>query len=236
MALTLYYHPLSSFCMKVLTALYENETPFTPLLIDLSKAESRAQLTALWPLGKFPVLRDDARDWTVPEASIIIEYLAQHYPGRERLVPADPDLARQVRMRDRFFDLYVNQTMQSIVDQLLRAPEKRDADAIAAAQRKLAVAYDMIEAWMKDRDWAMGDAFTMADCAAAPALLYANAAMPLGAARKHASGYLDRLLARPSFARAVQESQPYTHLLPILEGYRVAYGARFSRRESDGEK
>src|SRR5688500_13756909 len=115
MSLKLYYHPLASFCWKTLIALYENATPFEPLLVDLSAADSRATLLRLWPIGKFPVLRDEARDVTVPESSIIIEYLAQHYPGRAALIPADAELAREVRLRDRFYDHYVHQPMQKIV-------------------------------------------------------------------------------------------------------------------------
>src|ERR1700704_147574 len=112
MALTLYFHPLSSFCQKALVALYENDTPFTPHIVDLGDECARAAFLKIWPIGKFPVLRDDANDRTIPESSIIIEYLAQHYPGRTPLVPADADLARQTRLRDRFYDLYVNMPMQ----------------------------------------------------------------------------------------------------------------------------
>ena len=90
MALTLHYHPLSSFCWKALIALYENETPFRPHIVDLGDAKAAAAFKAIWPIGKFPVLRDDARDQTVPESSVIIEYLGQHYPGKSRLIPADP--------------------------------------------------------------------------------------------------------------------------------------------------
>ena len=107
MSLTLYFHPLSSFCHKVLIALYENDTPFTPNIVDLMDEAQRAALVKLRPTGKFPVLRDEARDRTIPESSIIIEYLAQHYPGRTALIPADADLALQTRLQDRFFDLDV---------------------------------------------------------------------------------------------------------------------------------
>lgn len=226
MSLTLYYHPLSSFCMKVLAALYENDTPFTPHLVNLGDAESRAEFLKIWPMGKFPVLRDESRDTIVPESTTIIEYLALHYPGKVELVPADPDLARQTRLRDRFFDLYLNQGMQRIVDQLLREPAKRDRMTIDDAERRLATAYDVVDGAMAEKVWAIGDAFSMADCAAAPALLYANAVMPFGEARKHIAAYLDRLMDRPSFARAVKESQPYTHLLPMKDGYFAAYGKR----------
>src|SRR5580704_9500953 len=114
-SLKLYFHPLSSFCQKVLVAFYENETPFEPHIVDLADEASSADFKKVWPIGKFPVLRDDARDRTVPESSIIIEYLSQHYPGETQLVPADADLARQTRLRDRFFDMYVNDSLGKIV-------------------------------------------------------------------------------------------------------------------------
>jgi glutathione S-transferase len=111
MALTLYCHPLSSFCWKALIALYENQTPFRPHLVDLGDAKAASAFKAIWPIGKFPVLRDDAKDRTVPESTIIIEYLAQHYPGQARLIPADPGLALDARLADRVFDLYVHDPM-----------------------------------------------------------------------------------------------------------------------------
>src|SRR2546430_2580890 len=120
MALTLHYHPLASYCWKALIALYENATPFTPHLVDLGDAASRAAFLKVWPIGKFPVLRDDARGETVPETTIIIEYLAQHYPGKTRFIPADPDRARKTRMRDRFFDFYVMDPMSKVVTDKLR--------------------------------------------------------------------------------------------------------------------
>ena len=108
MSLLLYCHPLSSFCQKALIALYENDTPFTPNKVDLGNPAERAALLKLWPIGKFPVLGDDARGQTVPESSVIIEYLDRHYPGPTRFIPADPELALQTRLRDRFYDLYVH--------------------------------------------------------------------------------------------------------------------------------
>src|SRR5215475_13240458 len=120
MPLKLYFHPLASYCHKVLIALYENDTAFEPHLVDLMNEASAAAFKALSPMGKMPVLHDDARDRTVPESTIIIEYLAQHYPGRTQLLPAEPDLARETRLRDRFFDLYVHEPMQKIVGDRLR--------------------------------------------------------------------------------------------------------------------
>ena len=214
MSLKLYFHPLSSFCQKALIAFYENDTPFEPHIVDLADAKSSAAFKAIWPIGKFPVLRDEANDRTVPESSIIIEYLAQHYPGRTQLVPADPELARQTRLHDRFYDLYVNVPMQKIVTDKLRPPGKNDPHGVEQAQALLLTACGMIEQEMATKTWAMGDAFSMADCAAAPALFYVNLTMPLGGTHRNAAAYLGRLMERPSFARALKEAQPYFALFP----------------------
>jgi glutathione S-transferase len=214
MSLKLYFHPLSSFCQKALTALYENGTPFEPVIVDLFNEESAAAFKKIWPIGRFPVLRDEARDRTVPESSIIIEYLAQHYPGKSKLVPADADLARQMRLRDRFFDLYVNVPMQKIVTDKLRPAGKNDLYGVEEAKALLQTSLGMIDRDMEAKTWVMGDAFTMADCAAAPPLFYANMLMPLGDTHKNAARYLGRLMERPSFARAVKEAQPYLQLMP----------------------
>jgi glutathione S-transferase len=214
MSLTLHFHPLSSFCQKALIALYENDTPFTPNIVDLSDESQRRALLALWPIGKFPVLRDEARGETIPESTIIIEYLAQHYPGRTPLVPADADLARGTRLLDRFFDLYVNLPMQTIVGNRLRPAAAKDALGDEQARARLRTAYRMIETDMAGKTWALGEAFTMADCAAGPALYYANLVEPFGEDMRNVAGYFERLLARPSFARAVKEADPYRHLFP----------------------
>jgi len=179
MSLTLHYHPLSSFCQKVLIALYENDTPFTPLLVDLGDNASASAFKAIWPIGKFPVLRDDARAWTVPESSIIIEYLDQHYPGSSKLIARDPDLARQERFRDRFSDLYIMQPMQRIVGDRLRPANAKDPFGVEQARAQLDTGLGMLDRDMADKTWAMGDRFGMADCAAAPALYYANEIEPL---------------------------------------------------------
>ncbi len=214
MSLKLYFHPLSSFCQKALVALYENDTPFEPHIVDLADAKSSAAFKAIWPIGKFPVLRDEANDRTVPESSIIIEYLAQHYPGKTRLVPADAELARRMRLQDRFYDLYVNVPMQKVVTDKLRPSGKNDPYGVEAARTLLHTACSMIEQEMATKTWATGDAFTMADCAAAPALFYANMLTPLGDAYPNTAAYLRRLMDRPSFARAIKEAQPYFALVP----------------------
>ena len=214
MSLTLYYHPLSSFCWKVLIPLYENGTPFTPRLIDLSNEASRAELLKLWPIGKFPVLRDEARDRTVPESSTIIEYLAQHYPGKVVLVPADADLARQTRLRDRFVDLYVHHPVQKIVGDRLRPAGSKDAHGVDEARRLLQTSLGMLEQDLAGKAWIMGEAFGMADCAAAPALYYANRVQPFAETHKNTMAYLHRLMERPSFARVLKEAEPYFGMFP----------------------
>ncbi len=214
MTLKLYYHPLSSFCWKPLIALYENATPFEPVLVNLGDTAEREAFYKLWPIGKFPVLEDTARDWMVPESSIIIEYLAQHYPGPSKLVPDDADLARQVRMRDRFFDLNLHIHMQKITGDRLRPPGSKDPFGVDHARGQLRTALGLVEQDMASKQWAMGADFTMADCAAAPALYYANKVMPFGAEFPNAVAYLKRLTERPSFARTLKEAEPYFHMFP----------------------
>lgn len=214
MTLRLYFHPLSSFCQKVLVALYENGTPFEPHIVDLFDPASAAEFRRIWPIGKFPVLRDEARDLTVPESSIIIEYLARHYPDPVGLVPHDAELAWQTRLRDRFFDLYVNVPMQKIVTDRLRPPGGNDPHGVAQARATLETACRMIDEDMAARTWATGNSFGMADCAAAPALFYANKVLPLEDTYRNATAYLRRLLERPSFARALREAEPYFKLFP----------------------
>ena len=214
MSLTLYFHPFASFCQKALIALHENDTPFAGRVVDLSDEAQRAELARLWPFAKFPVLRDEARNETIPEATIIIEYLAQHYPGRSILVPADPDRARETRMKDRFYDLYVSEAMQKIVTDRLRPAGKHDPHGVAQARGTLATAYGMIEKDMETRTWATGDAFGMADCAAAPALWYANLVQPVGDRFPRTAAYLARLVERPSFARVLGAARPYLPLFP----------------------
>ena len=214
MSLTLHYHPLSSSCWKVLIALYENDTPFTPNVVDLGNASERAALLKLWPIGKFPVLRDDATDRTIPETSIIIEYLDHQYPGRTRFIPADGKQALQTRLRDRFYDLYVHLPMQKIVGDRLRPQGRKDPHGVEEAKARLQSCYGMIDKEVANKTWAMGEAFTLADCAAAPALFYANKLVPFGDSHGHVTAYLDRLQARPSFARVLREAEPYFAMFP----------------------
>ncbi|MBY5767964.1 glutathione S-transferase family protein [Rhizobium leguminosarum] len=217
MSLVLYGHPLASFCHKVLIALYENGTPFENRIVDLSDESSRADLFRFWPIGKMPLLRDEARDSTIPETSIIIEYLEQYYPGPLRLLPPEVDRALQVRLWDRFFDHYVQAPMQTIVSNRRRPDGTADEIEVAAAKATLATAYAMIEKQLDDKQWISGDGFTMADCAAAPALFYAETLVPFSSEQPNLRGYYDRLLARPSFARALDEARPYFKFYPYKE-------------------
>jgi len=214
MSLTLHFHPLSSYCHKVLVGLYEHGVSFEKKIVDLSDEASRAAFLKLSPMGKMPALRDDARDETVLESSIILEYVDRHHAGEARLVPADPDRARECRFRDRFYDLYVQGPMQAIVGDKLRPEGQRDPFGVDQSRAQLATACAVADAQMRGRTWALGDAFTMADCAAAPALFYASKVAPFGDARPHLAAYLDRLMARPSFARVLEEAKPYWSLFP----------------------
>jgi glutathione S-transferase len=217
MSLTLHFHPLSSFCWKALIALYENGTPFTPNLVNLGDPAERAALLKLWPIGKFPVLSDDARGETVPETSIIIEYLDRHYRGPTRFISDDPGLALQTRLRDRFYDLYVHLPMQKIVGNRLRPDEAKDPHGVAEARAQLQTSYAMIEQQMAAGGWAMGGDFSLADCAASPALFYGNRVEPFGAAHSNVRAYLERLEARPSFARVLKEAEPWFQMFPKEE-------------------
>ncbi len=227
MSLSLHSHPLASFCHKVLIALYENATPFEAVLVDLGSEASRAAFVNLWPLGKMPVLRDEARDRTVPETTIIIEYLDRYYPGEITFIPSDFDQALAVRLWDRFFDLHVQEPMQQIVGERLRGGG--DPARVAQAEAALQKAYDMIEKQLGDHEhpWIAAGGFTMADCAAAPALFYAETLVPFPE-RPRLQGYYNRLVTRPSFARVLDEARPYFKFYP----YRERLPARFQLDES----
>lgn len=214
MSLTLHYHPLASFCWKALVALYENDIPFKPNLVDLGNPAERAALLKLWPIGKFPVLEDHANGQIVPESSIIVDYLDRHYPGRTRFIPDEPELARQARLRDRFYDLYVHLPMQKIMGDRLRPADRRDPHGVEEARAQLRTSYGMIEQQMSSGGWAAGDTFTMADCAAAPALFYGSMVVPFGAEHGNLAAYFERLKARPSFARVMEEAKPYFNMVP----------------------
>jgi glutathione S-transferase len=215
-ALALYFHPLASFCHKVLIALYENETPFTGHVVDLANQDARAAFLDLWPVGKIPVLHDGDRDRTIPETTIIIEYLDQ-YPGARPLLPSEVGERLETRLWDRFFDFYVQIPMGKVVTDRLRADGEHDPRGVADARSTLGTAYDMIERRMAERSWVVGDRFSLADCAAAPALFYAAIVMPFPETHARLAAYFDRLMDRASIKRVIAEARPYFHLFPYKE-------------------
>lgn len=219
MPLTLYYHPLSSFCHKVLIALYEHAIEFEKRLIDLSSDADRAVLEALWPLCKFPVIRDNDRQRNVAESSVIIEYLDQLYVGRQQLIPDDWDSALQVRLWDRFFDLHVQQPMQQIV-----ADRLHDAHGDLTKQRaSLLTAYGMLERQLAGAGWVASPDFSLADCSAAPALFYASTLVPFPDDCRQLSAYFDRLTQRPSVQRVIDEARPWFAYYPFSEAIPVRF-------------
>ncbi|MEO7403477.1 MAG: glutathione S-transferase family protein [Burkholderiales bacterium] len=213
MSLTLYHHPLSSFCHKALIALYENDIGFERRLIDLSKDQDRAELRSTWPFVKFPVLRDHARNRDVAESTIIIEYLDHLFAGEHPLIPNEFEQALEVRLWDRIFDNHVQGPMQAIVSDRIRGA-KGD---LSAARSTLQTAYGMIDRQMTTRTWIAGQGFSMADCAAAPALFYASTLEPFTDEHKHLSAYFDRLTERPSYRRVLDEAKPYFSLYPFAD-------------------
>lgn len=223
MALTLYIHPLASFCHKVLIALYENGVAFEGKIVDFADVGSAAALLDRWPVGKIPVLHDTGTGGIWPETSIIIEYLQMYYPGPVCLLPEDTEALLQVRLWDRFFDLYVSVPMQKIVTDRIRPAGMNDPHGVAEARAALDQAYGMVDAHMAGKSFATGADFTMADCAALPALFFASIVQPFPSELKHLSAYFERLLERPSVIRVLNEARPYLSMFP----YRDAMPARF---------
>lgn len=221
MPLTLHYHPLSSYCWKVLIALYENGAPFEARLVNLGDPAARATYAGLWPTAKIPLLVDGER--VVPETSIQIEYLDRRHPGRVQLLPDDFEAQLDVRLWDRVFDLHVMTPMQRFIGQQLRPEAERDAATLTSTVYDLGMAYDLIESRLGERTWAAGESFTMADCAAAPALFYAAIVRPFSPGHTKLSAYFERLLARPSVWRCIVEARPVFQYYPL----RHALPARF---------
>jgi glutathione S-transferase len=216
MALTLYFHPLSSFCQKALIALYENGTPFTPQKVDLMDEKENSAFKQIWPVGKFPVLRDEKNGKTIPESTSIIEYLARHYPGSVQLVPKNADQALTVRAQDRFYDLNVHLLTQKVITDRLRPAGQNDTFGCGHTRALLQTALGIVDKDMARKTWAAGEAFTMADCAAAPSLFYYNMAVtPLAGSFDNVAAYLDRLVKRPSYARALKEAEPFLKYVPM---------------------
>jgi glutathione S-transferase len=223
LSLTLYIHPLASFCHKVLIAFYENAVPFRSQTVDLMDPGSSASHLARWPVGKIPVLHDAERNRLVPETSIIIEYACQHYPGPVALLPQNSDIRLEARLWDRFFDLYVSQPMQKIVGDRLRLEDRRDPTGVAEARNSLDTAYATAESQLSGKTWVIGDDFTIADCAAFPGLFFASIVHPFPPESMALAAYFERLLARPSVRRTLDEARPYFSMFP----YRDAMPARF---------
>ena len=213
MALSFYFHPLSSFCWKALIALYDADIPFEPKVVDLGDPAERAAFQAVWQLAKFPVLRDEARGVTMPESTIIIDYLAQYCPTAAGLIPADPDQARQIRLLDRLIDSYIHLPMQQVVSERLRPDGQKDPFGAEQSRAAIRRGYDLVAPMIRG-PWAAGEGFTLADCAALPALYYADYAVPL-ADWPALGAYLERLKARPSVARVLEEAQPFFKYFPL---------------------
>ncbi|WP_347304666.1 glutathione S-transferase family protein (plasmid) [Croceibacterium sp. TMG7-5b_MA50] len=211
MTLELFAHPFSSYCQKALIAFYENDIPFTYRMME--DAGVGEELASLWPMKKFPILRDGGR--VILEASIIIEHLHVQYPGPVRLIPNDPDRAVEVRMLDRFLDNYVMSPQQKFVSDALRPHEDRDPFGLEEARKMLETSYAWLDQRMNGRTWAVGETFTLADCAAAPSLFYADWTHRIPERYKHLSDYRTRLLERPSFARSVDEARRFRHYFPL---------------------
>ena len=214
MPLRLYMHPLASYCWKPLIALYESGVPFEQEVVDLQDPDARERFVRMTPLGKFPVLVDEEANKAFPESSIIIEYLALKYPVAAKLLPADKDLALRVRLSDRFYDLYVHEKVQKIVADRIRPEGQKDPSGVDRTRQELEIALALVDRDMGAGGWATGLTFTMADCAAAPALYYANQVAPFTESHPGAARYLDRLIARPSFARVLEEAAPYFGMFP----------------------
>ncbi len=207
----LYSHPFSSYCQKAIIALYENDTPYEARL--LSDGESMAALEAIWPRRQFPVLEDGGR--VIPEATSIIEHLAVHHPGPVALIPSDPAAAVEVRMMDRIFDNHVSSAQQRIIYNAIRPEAERDARIDGEARMALDQIYPWLDARVAGREWATDYGFSLADCAAAPALFYADWTHAIPDDLIHLKAYRARLLARPSMARAVDEARPYRDYFPL---------------------
>lgn len=212
----LHYHPLSSYCWKVLIALYEKEIPFEARMVNLGDADARAAYKALWPTAKIPLLEDAGA--VVPETSIMIEHIDRRHPGGVSLLPAEPDAQLTARLWDRLYDAYVMTPMQRYIAQLLRPESERDARTLEETNAEMAAAYDLIEERMGDHQFAARDTFTIADCAAAPALFYAATIVRFPDGHIKLATYFERLMARPSVARVISEAQPFFQYYPMREG------------------
>ncbi|TGK87708.1 glutathione S-transferase family protein [Leptospira noumeaensis] len=215
--LLLYIHPLASFCHKALIALYENGTEFECRFVDLMSEESSAELLSYWPVGKIPLLRDRKQQKTIPETSIMIEYVNEFYPGKIDLIPNEFSLALETRLWDRFFDLYISVPMQKIVVDRLRPEGQNDTFGVEQAYESLRIAYDMLEKQLNSSYFITNDRFTMADCSAVPALFYADTILSFRSTHPKLTVYFESLLERPSVKRTIAEAEPYFYLYPLFD-------------------
>jgi glutathione S-transferase len=213
MSLTLYYHPLASYCHKVLIALYEKNIEFEKRLIDLGAAADREELQAIWPVGKFPVIRDHARKRDLAETTIIIEYLDRFFGAERPLIPSGWDDALEVRLWDRIFDNHLQGPMQQIVADRMSGA-KGD---VRRERATLVTVYGMLDRHMASRTWVSNQGFSMADCAAAPALFYTSTIEPFPEQLRHVRAYFDRLMERPSVRRVIEEAKPYFPFYPFSD-------------------
>ena len=213
MPLALYGHPFSSYTQKALIALYENGTPFEFRCIGPDTPQHAQEWLRRWPLRKFPLLLDGERE--VMETSVIIEYLHLAHPGPVRLLPVDAMAALEVRFLDRFFDLHVMDAMQVAVDSALKRLPVKSEEGLTIARERLERAYAWLDGKLAGRAWAAGADFTMADCAAAPSLFYADWVYQIPESYSVLRAYRARLLARPSMARAIEEARPFRPLFPL---------------------
>lgn len=212
MSLELYVHPFSSYSWKALIPMWADGTAFEYKKVGGDEPDATARLAELWPFAKFPVLVDDGQ--VIPEATCIIEHLQARHPGPNIWIP-EGDLGRRVRFLDRFFDLYVQGNMQPSVNHALRPEGMGDAYGAERGLKNLRIAYDWLEANLTDGPWAAGETFTLADCAAAPALFYADWIEEIGGERPRLQGYRARLLAHPQVARAIDEARPFRPYFPL---------------------
>ncbi|TNJ33839.1 glutathione S-transferase family protein [Arenimonas terrae] len=229
MSLVLHYHPLSSFCHKVLIAIYETGAPVRLRHLDLQDAGERDAHRARWPLGKMPVLEDEASGRVLPETSIIIEHLQQRHPGPRPLLPADPEAQLDVRLWDRLSDHYVMFPLQAAVAAVIAGDAAQAAKAEAVSVAQLELAYGVLEQRLRDRTWLAGEDFSLADCAAAPALFYAGAVRPFAQDFPALGAYFARLLERPSVQRVLREAQPWIRYFPLLDRLPAAHRAAVER-------
>lgn len=210
----LYYHPFSSYCQKALIAFYEYGIEFEPQLLDGPECDASQRLARLWPIKRFPLLVDG--ELTLPEASLIIEHIGLRLPVAQRLLPADPAAALEVRLMDRFFDNYVSAPQQKVVFDALRPSDAHDPFGVQQAREQLDTAYGWLEQRLADgRAWAAGERFSLADCGAAPFLFYADWTHPIGDRFSRVKALRQKLLARPSVKRVVDEARPYRKYFPL---------------------